>query len=262
MEPDKNKTEKLINWKEIKLYIKLSLTFLFMIIGPVLVIIHSEKISKTINLSIESVTTMGFAIFPILGLLFIRLLESETSEHESSNSKEKNDKHFNHRIVMWFPQKTKGTIRVPSSIDLLIRDKGNTTSRTTPFPTKQDKFKRIAEDPVQKQFEKDKSNLKRILSQAQNGTCLITSDLDTGLLKAQTTCTNEFENYIRNNPLKGFTVETFDLTKDLNPPSVAPKVKTDLNNLINQIQTHSDNLSVKKDSRHLVNKATLKGDDQ
>lgn len=111
MEPDKNKTEKLINWKEIKLYIKLTLTFLFMIIGPVLVIIHSEKISKTINLSIESVTIMGFAIFPILGLLFMSLLESETSENESSKSKEKTES-LEEGTIFWFPQKTKGTIRV------------------------------------------------------------------------------------------------------------------------------------------------------
>lgn len=144
----------------------------------------------------------------------------------------------------------------------MIRGKGNTNSRVTPFPTKQDKFKRIIEDPVQKEIKKDKTNLNRILSQAQNGNRLITSDLETGLLKAETNYANEFGDYIRNNPPEGFTVETFDLTKDLNPPSVAPEVKTKLNNLINQIQTKSDKLSVKKDSRHLTIKATLKGNDQ
>lgn len=261
MKTNEKEMKTLINWKEIKLYIKLTLTFLFMIIGPVLIIIHSEKISKTTNLSIKSVTIMAFAIFTILGLLFISLLESETSEQESSKSKGKTESP-EEGTIFWFPQKTKGTIRVPSSIDLFMRDKGNTTSRTTPFPTKQEKFKRIIEDPVQKEFEKDKSNLKHILSQPQNGTCLITSDLETGLLKAETNYANEFSNYIRNNPPKGFTVETFDLTKDLNPPSITPEVKTELSNLINQIQTHSDNVLVKKDGRHLVIKATLKGDDR
>ena len=259
METNEKEIKTSINWKEIKLSIKLTLTFLFMIIGPVLVIIHSEKISKTINLSIESVTIMGFAIFPILGLLFISLLESETSEHESSKA---NKDHQEKEVYKFNKPRMKGAVQVIPYLDHLIRDKGNTNSRVTPFPTKQDKFKRITQDPVQKEFEKDKSNLKHILSQAQNGTCLITSDLETGLLKTETNCTNEFGDYISNNPPEGFTVETFDLTKDLNPPSVAPEVKTDLNNLINQIQTHSDNLSVKKEGRHLVIKTTLKGDDQ
>lgn len=44
-------------------------------------------------------------------------------------------------------------------------------------------------------------------------------------------------------------------------PCVAPKVKTDLNSLIDEIQTHNNNISVKKDGRHLVIKATLKGDE-
>lgn len=138
-------------------------------------------------------------------------------------------------------------------MDHLIRDKGNTTSRTTPFPTKQTKIKRIIKDPIQQSFERDEKHLTKILAKNQNSTNSITSDLTTGLLKAETTCTSEFENYIRNNPPEGFAPETFDLTKN----TEAPRVNPILSELINQIQTHSDNIIVKQQGQQLTIKATL-----
>lgn len=205
-------------------------------------------------------------------MLDISKLENETNETKSSkteNSKIKNEDFAKEKdestekvTVFSFPQKRKGTIRVIPYYDHLIRDKGNTTSRTTPFPTKQTKIKRIIKDPIQQAFERDEKHLTKILAKNQNSTNSITSDLTTGFLKAETTCTNEFENYIHNNPPEGFTVETFDLTKDLNPLSVAPKVNPILTDLINQIQTHGDNIIVKQQGQQLTIKATLNQNNQ
>lgn len=269
-----NEKEKPTDWKEIKLCFKIILTFLVIVVVPVLIFNYSRITNKPIKILMAIFGAMIIVASIILSLtiLGISKLENETNETESSktkNSKTKmedlakeKDESTEKATIFWFPQKRKGTIRVTPYFDHLIRDKGSTTSRTTPFPTKQTKLKHILKDPIQQAFERDEKHLTHILAKNQNSTNIITSDLTTGFLKAETTCTNEFENYIRNNPPKGFTVETFDLTKENNQPSVAPEVKTNLNSIINQIQTQSDNVSIKQEGRHLVIKATLKGEDQ
>ena len=67
----------------------------------------------------------------------------------------------------------------------------------------------------------------------------------------------DFDDYIRNNPPKSVTVETFDLNKDVNPPTEAPRVNPIISDLINQIQTHGDNIIVKQQGHQLTIKATL-----
>ena len=272
MEP--NKKEKPTDWKEIKLYTKLMLTFVVVVMAPLLIFNYSRSTYKPIKIliAIAGVMIIVFSIILVLTMLDISKLENETNETKSSkteNSKIKNEDFAKEKdestekvTVFSFPQKRKGTIRVIPYYDHLIRDKGNTTSRTTPFPTKQTKIKRIIKDPIQQAFERDEKHLTKILAKNQNSTNSITSDLTTGFLKAETTCTNEFENYIHNNPPEGFTVETFDLTKDLNPLSVAPKVNPILTDLINQIQTHGDNIIVKQQGQQLTIKATLNQNNQ
>lgn len=267
MEP--NEKEKPTDWKEIKLYTKLELTFVVIVMAPLLVFNYSRSTNKPIKIliAIAGAMIIVFSIILVLTILDINKLENETNETESSKTensetkiqdfaKEK-DESTKKATIFWFPQKRKGTIRVIPYYDHLIRDKGNTTSRTTPFPTKQTKIKRIIKDPIQQSFERDEKHLTKILAKNQNNTNSITSDLTTGLLKAETASTNEFENYICNNPPEGLTVETFDLTKDLNPPSVAPGVNPILSDLINQIQTHGDNIVIKQQGQQLTIKATL-----
>lgn len=272
MEP--NGKEKPTDWKEIKLYAKLALTFVVVVMAPILIFNYSRNTYKPIKIliAIAGVMLIAFSIILVLTILDISKLENETNETESSktkNSKAKNqdfakekDESTEKATTFSFPQKRKGTIRITPYYDHLIRNKRNTTSRTTPFPTKQTKIKRIIKDPIQQAFERDETHLTKILAKNQNSTNIITSDLTTGFLKTETTCTNEFENFIRNNPPEGFTVETFDLTKDLNPPSVAPGVNPILTNLINQIQTHGDNIIIKQQGQQLTIKVTLNQNNQ
>ena len=272
MEP--NEKEKPTDWKKIKLYTKLELTFVVIVMAPLLVFNYSRSTNKPIKIliAIAGAMIIVFSIILVLTILDINKLENETNETESSkteNSKTKTqdfakekDESTEKATIFCFPQKRKGTIRVVPYYDHLIRDKGKATSRTTPFPTKQTKIKRIIKDPIQQALERDEKHLTKILAKNQNSTNSITSDLTTNLLKAETTCTNEFENYIHNNPPEGFTVETFDLTKDLNPPSVTPGVNPILTDLINQIQTHGDNIVVKQQGQELTIKAILNQNNQ
>lgn len=272
MEP--NEKEKPTDWKEIKIYAKLELAFIVIVMVPLLIFDYSINTNKLIRILIAIVGVMIISFSIILGLTILRIskLENETNETKSSkteNSKTKTQDfakqkdESNEKATMFsFPQKRKGTIRVIPYYDHLIRDKGNTTSRTTPFPTKQTKIKRIIKDPIQQAFERDEKHLTKILAKNQTSTNSITSDLTTGFLKAETTCTNEFENYIHNNPPEGFTIETFDLTKNINQPSVAPGANPILSDLINQIQTHGDNIVVKQQGQQLTIKATLNQNNQ
>ena len=84
-----NEKEKTIDWKEIKLYIKLALTFLFLVISPLLIIIHSEKIAKTMNTSIDVAVIMGFTTILGLGIIIVGLLENKINESESSKPNKK-----------------------------------------------------------------------------------------------------------------------------------------------------------------------------
>ena len=63
----------------------------------------------------------------------------------------------------------------------------------------------------------------------------------------------DFDDYIHNNPPKSFAPETFNLTKNTETPGVNPILK----DLINQIQTHGDNIVVKQQGQQLTIKATL-----
>ena len=110
---------------------------------------------------------------------------------------------------------------------------------------------------LNKEFEKEES----LKHKEKDSSHLITNTLRNSL-EAETACTNEFEDFIRNNPPKGFTVETFDLTKEINQPSVASGVNPILSDLINQIQTHGDNIIVKQQGQQLTIKATLNKNNQ
>lgn len=68
----------------------------------------------------------------------------------------------------------------------------------------------------------------------------------------------DFDDYIRNNPPKGFAPENFNLNKNTEAPGVNPI----LSDLINQIQTHGDNIIVKQQGQQLTIKATLNQNNQ
>lgn len=68
----------------------------------------------------------------------------------------------------------------------------------------------------------------------------------------------DFDDYIHNNPRKDSAPKTFDLTKNTEAPGVNPILK----DLINQIQTHGDNIVVKQKGQQLTIKATLNQNNQ
>ena len=324
MEPDKNK--KLTDCKEIRMKLLYTIMCLFPIISATPIIFCSEKIAKLTNITSAQVKDVGILLILLIEIIFTGLALKDTEEYESSKPNKKDyancieieiqgRKHYitqelYNRLgkrgvptlgeVLSLPPKTKRTSQVPTDIQHFIKDKENTTSRTTPFPTKQVKTKSKSKETVQEIWEKHERNmadLDYIESEITKHNYPITKELEiilrtkdinyrkefddyinrhypkeinqpmkkestSGFLKTETTCTNEFENYIHNNPPKGFTVETFDLTKDANPTSEAPGVNPVLSDLINQIQTHGDNIVVKQQGQQLTIKATLNQNNQ
>lgn len=152
-------------------------------------------------------------------------------------------------------------------IDRLTREKENTTSRVTPFPTKQDTPKRVNKESMRELIENHiqrMADLDYIAEEIEKHNYPITKELKNILEKGRTSKTlrKDFDDYISNTPPKGFTVETFDLTKEINQPNEAPGVNPVLSDLINQIQTHGDNIVVKQQGQQLTIKATLNKDNQ
>ena len=277
MEP--NKKEKPTDWKEIKLYTKLMLTFVVVVMAPLLIFNYSRSTYKPIKIliAIAGVMIIVFSIILVLTILDISKLENEINETESSkteNSKTKTqdfakekDESTEKATIFSFPQKRKGTIRVIPYYDHLIRDNGNTTSRTTPFPTKLETPKHANKESMREFIENHiqrMADLDYISAEINKNKHPITPELKSLLRNGyrNKNLRKDFDDYIRNNPPEGFTVETFDLIKDLNPPSVAPGVNPILSDLINQIQTHGDNIIVKQQGQQLTIKATLNQNNQ
>lgn len=291
MEP--NEKEKTIDWKEIKLFIKLTLTFLFLVISPLLIIIHSEKIAKTMNTSIGVAIIIGFATILGLGLIIVMLLENEINESESSKPNKKDyvncikieiqgRKHYitqelYNRLgkrgvptlgeVLSLPPNPKRTSQAPSDIKHFIKDKENTTSRVTPFPTKQETPKRANKESMREFIENHiqrMDDLDYISEEINKNKYPITTELKSLLRNGyrNKNLRKDFDDYIRNNPPKGFTPENFSLTKEFNQPSEALRVNPVLSDLINQIQTHGDNIVVKQQGQQLTIKATLNQNNQ
>lgn len=268
MEP--NEKEKPTDWKEIKLYTKLMLTFVVVVMTPLLIFNYSRSTYKPIKIliAIAGAMIIVFSIILVLTILDINKLENETNETESSkteNSKTKNedfakekDESTEKAAIFCFPQKRKGTIQVVPYYDHLIRDKGKATSRVTPFPTKQETPKRENKESMREFIENHiqrMDDLDYISAKINKNKYPITPELKNLLRNGykNKNLRKDFNDYIRNNPPKGFTVETFDLTKNTEAPGVNP-ILTDL---INQIQTHGDNIVVKQQGQQLTIKATL-----
>ena len=277
MEP--NEKEKPTDWKEIKLYTKLMLTFVVVVMTPLLIFNYSRSTYKPIKIliAIAGAMIIVFSIILVLTILDINKLENETNETESSkteNSKTKNedfakekDESTEKAAIFCFPQKRKGTIQVVPYYDHLIRDKGKTTSRVTPFPTKQETPKRVNKESMREFIENHiqrMGDLDYIFAEISKNKYPITPELKSFLKNGYTNknLRKDFDDYIRNNPPKGFAPETFDLTKNINQPTEAPKANPILTDLINQIQTHSNNIVVKQQGQQLTIKANLNKDNQ
>lgn len=164
--------------------------------------------------------------------------------------------------VLALPKKTKRTTQGPTNINHFIKDKENSKSHVTPLPTKQETPKRVNEESMQEIIENHiqrMGDLDYIFAEIYKNKYAITTELTSLLINGyrNKNLRKDFDDYIRNNPPKGFPVETFDLTKAVNPPSQAPRVNPIISDLINQIQTHGDNIIVKQQGPQLTIKATL-----
>jgi len=164
--------------------------------------------------------------------------------------------------VLSLPPKRKRTNQAPTNINHFIKDKENSNSHVTPFPTKRETPKRANEESMQEIIENHKrrlDDLDYIFAEIYKNKYWITTELESFLKNGykNKNLRKDFDDYIRNNPPKSVTVETFDLNKDVNPPTEAPRVNPIISDLINQIQTHGDNIIVKQQGHQLTIKATL-----
>lgn len=169
--------------------------------------------------------------------------------------------------VLSLPPNPKRTSQAPTDIKHFIKDKENTTSRTTPFPTKQETPKRGNKESMREFIENHiqrMADLDYISAEINKNKYPITPELKSLLRKGyrNKNLRKDFDDYIRNNPPEGFTVETFNLNKNINQPSEAPGVNPILKDLINQIQTRGDNIGVKQQGQQITIKATLNKNNQ
>lgn len=291
MEPYKN--EKPTDWEEIKTKILYTIMCLFPIISAPPIIFYSEKIAKLTNTTSAQVKDVGILFIILIEIIFLWLTLKDTEEYESSKPNKKDDvtcielevqgrkytitKELYNLLgkrgvptlgeVRSLPPNPKRISQTTTHINHSIKEKENTTSRVTPFPTKQETPKRANKESMREFIENHiqrMDDLDYIAEEIEKHKYPITPELKS-LLRNRYRNKNlrkDFDDYIRNNPPEGFTVETFDLTKNINQPSVAPGTNPVLSDLINQIQTHGDNIVVKQQGQQLTIKATLNQNSQ
>lgn len=142
----------------------------------------------------------------------------------------------------------------PELFAQLTRENEKTNSRITPFPTKQEAFKHVGREAIQDP--QHTAILDYIESKIKKHNYPITHELEIILRNGGENLREEFDKYVR-------VQKEFDefmrnlLNKQHKQPSVAPGVNPILKDLINQIQTHGDNIVVKQQGQQLTIKATL-----
>lgn len=283
MKPEKENKNMTIIEKRINALCALALLI------EVMIIIQPEKIAKAINTSAGNVISLATVILLITIFIYLVITPSDFCKETPSKPNKKDylncieieiqgRKHYitqelYNRLgksgvptlaeVRSLPPKTKRTSQVPTDIQHFIKDKENTSSRTTPFPTKQETPKHGNKESMREFIENHiqrMGDLDYIFAEINKNKYPITPELKSLSRNGyrNKNLRKDFDDYIRNNPPKGFTPETFDLTKNTEAPGVNP-VLTDL---INQIQTHGDNIVVKQQGQQLTIKATLNQNNQ
>lgn len=282
MEPEKNKDMTIIE-KRINAFCALA----FLI--EVMIIIQPEKIAKAINTSSRNVVSVAVLILLITIFTSLVIIPSDFCKETPSKPNKKDNvtcielevrgrkytitKELYNLLgkrgvptigeICSLPPNPKRTSQVPTDIQHFIKDKENTTSRVTPFPTKQETPKRTNKESMREFIENHiqrMDDLDYISEEINKNKYPITTELKSLLRNGyrNKNLRKDFDDYIRNNPPKDFAPETFDLTKNTEAPGVNP-VLTDL---INQIQTHGDNIVVKQQGQQLTIKATLNQNNQ
>lgn len=147
----------------------------------------------------------------------------------------------------------------PKLFAQLTRENEKTNSRITPFPTKQEALKHVGREAIQDP--QHMTALDYIESKIKKHNYPITHELEIILRNGGENLRKEFDEYAR-------VQKEFDnfmrkiLRKYTNPTSEAPGANPVLTDLINQIQTHGDNIVVKQQGQQLTIKATLNQNNQ
>ena len=268
---------------------RMSAFYALALLIEVMIIIQPEKIAKAINTSSRDIVSVAVIILLITIFTFLVIIPSDFCKETPSKPNKKDNvtcielevqgrkytitKELYNLLgkrgvptlgeVRSLPPNPKRTSQVPTRIERSIKDNENTTSRVTPFPTKQETPKPINKESMREFIENHiqrMADLDYISEEINKNKYPITTELKSLLRNGyrNKNLRKDFDDYIHNNPPKGFTPETFDLTKSTEAPGVNPI----LSDLINQIQTHGDNIVVKQQGQQLTIKATLNQNNQ
>lgn len=268
---------------------RISAFFTLALLIEVMIIIQPEKIAKAINTSPRNVVPVAVLILIITIFTSLVIIPSDFCKETPSKPNKKDNvtcielevrgrkytitKELYNLLgkrgvptlgeVLSLPPNPKRNSQAPTPIKHSIKGKENTTSRVTPFPTKQETPKPINKESMREFIENHiqrMADLDYISEKINKNKYPITPELKSLLRNGyrNKNLRKDFDDYICNNPPKGFVPETFDLTKNTEAPGVNP-VLTDL---INQIQTHGDNIIVKQQAQQLTIKATLNQSNQ
>ena len=213
-----------------------------------------EALSKHTNLPKELLTV---ALIALLTQTFLSIIDLCDQENKKEPTKRNDWVYYNEEghLVHYYPDRD-----YPISYDIV--DKSETqfeNSHGTDYILKQK-----STDPIQDAIEKDKENLDQILDEDTSEEILTLANTISRINTHPTK--DDLNNIDPNAPMVATSTEdsTGEATDSEQNHQEVKQTRTEptIGDALDIIKHHSDNMVVKQEGRHLVIKATLKGDDQ
>lgn len=250
-----NSTEDKIKWFFKKQFENIKFAFLtlsILLIG--IGIVGIEALSKRTNLPKE---LLAFALIALLTQTFLSIIDLCDQENKKEPAK-RNDWVYYNKEGHWVHYYPDGYY--PNSYEIV--GKSETQSENSHGTT--NILKKKSTNPIQEALEKDKENLDQILDEDTSEEILTLANTISRI--------NTHPNKDDLNNIDPDTPEVSTQIEDLTSEAsnldqkddalIQPKSKSPMGEAIDTIRNNSETAVVKQNGRHLVIKATLKGDEQ
>lgn len=243
-----NSCEDKIKWFCEKLFENMKMIFLLLSVLAIGIgIVGIEALSKRTNLPKEILAFVLVGLFTQIVLSIIDTLDQEKKTEPKDKAEyfdtEGNRVHYDpykYDVI----SKTETRIGNSTETSYFVREKSN--------------------NPIREAIEKDKENLDQILDEDTSEEILAyvnTVSRTTPHSNKDDSPSAETDAPEVTNSIKGLTSEAIELNQKSNE-STQPDSKTPVGDAIDTIRNNSETAVVKQKGRHLVIKATLKGDEQ
>lgn len=250
-----NSCEDKIKWFCQKLLENIKLSFLLLSIFVIPIgLIGIEEVSKRTRQSKELI---AFVLIALLTNAFLSIIDHCDQEDKKEPTKRNDWVYYNEEghPVHYYPDRD-----YPISYDIV--DKNETQFENSHGTT--NILKQKSTDPIQDAIEKDKENLDQILDEDTSEN-IITLTNTVNRINAHPTKDN-LDNVETDAPMVATSTEdsTGKASDSEQNHQEVKQTRTEptIGDVLDIIKHHSDNMVVKQEGRHLVIKATLKGDKQ